>query len=117
MVYYIGDPIKQAQTMTYSGEPTKLEANVRFIGCCQVEQRHKNRPTNQRVANGGKTESEEQARKACDKVVLWSRIEKLSNVHSGSRRYFLVAWQLAEAKPQSETGNPPKRVGVRRTNL
>ena len=61
MVYYIGDPIKQAQTMAYSGEPTKGEASGRFIDCCQEEQRKKNRPTNQRVANGGKTESEEQA--------------------------------------------------------
>ena len=97
MVYYIGDPIKQAQTMAYSGEPTKCEANVRFIGCCQKEQRHKNRPTNQRVANGWKTESEEQARKGCDKVVLWTGIEELPNVHASSRGYFLMAWPLSEA--------------------
>ena len=94
--------------MAYPCEPTKCEANVRCIGCCQEEQRHKNRPTNQRVANGGKTESEEQARKGCDKIVLWTRIEELLYVHSSSRGYFLVAWPLAEAKPQSETGNPPK---------
>ena len=97
MVYYIGDPIKQAQTMAYPDEPTKCEANRRFIGCCQEEQRHQSHPTNQRVANGRKTESEEQARKCCDKVVLWTCIEELPNVHFGSQGYFLLDWPLAEA--------------------
>jgi hypothetical protein len=87
VVYYIGDPIKQAKTMAYPGEPAEGEANVRFIGCCQEEQRHKNRPTNQRVANGGKTKSEKQTRKGCDKVVLRTRIEELPKVHSSSRGY------------------------------
>ncbi len=56
--------------MAYPGEPTKCEASVRCISCCQEEKGHKSRPTNQRVANGWKAESEEQARKGCDKVVL-----------------------------------------------